>query len=415
MANYDQVAHRWYERTQGSAKNRLYNPRMIDVGDAIQSYGSHFELGRAIRDKKGEVILYLLNGDNYSVTTSRHQSVIRSVVEWGSTPNVIIPYSVLSSAGIQSRDVRLLEATSEQYEIIRHTATSIDDVPEHRQHSVSPLADVLADNVGYGWSGQPGGPRVDDDGFPVDKYDWLVTFDGTTYRWITFRHWLGESLIEATIRYSVACKAYRPAHWDNPMPPHYNANRAENWPGWKDETVYEAARQEYQAAMRAYQSGYHPASCSRHGDTCGGRIRKSRRVKFLSGFDHNETRRSYFFCELPKTDAVTVADAYKALKPDTVSFAEVLGREVKRQGDIFAIALGVNTRMLTKAGAVITKRGHVFSTDHEATELAVLPDGTTLARGCLRHNPQWRRPDHARLTLGKSWHVLVKNTVPLSV
>jgi hypothetical protein len=412
VANYEQVARRWYERTQGSAKNRLYNPRMIDVGDAIQSYGDHFELGRAIRGTKDEVILYLLNGDNYSVTTSGHQRVIRDVVGWGASPSVIIPYTVLNSAGIRPADVRLLEATADHDEIIRHTAANLTDVPMKRQDAVEPLADILADN--HDRYGGRATPRVDEDGFPVDKWDWLVTFDGTTYRWVTFRHWLGESLIGATIRYSVVCKAYRPAHYDNPHPQHYNANRAEDWPGWKDEAVYEAARQEYVAAMSAYNSGYHPASCSRHGDRCGGRIRRSRQVKFLSGFDHNEERRSYFFCELPKTNAVTVADAYKALKPDTVSFAEVLGRDVKRQGDIFAIALGVNTRTLTKAGAVITKGGHVFSTDHEATELAVLPDGTTLARGCLRHNPRFRRPDHARLTLGREWHVLVKNTVPLS-
>ena len=48
---------------------------------------------------------------------------------------------------------------------------------------------------------------------------------------------------------------------------------------------------------------------------------------FLSGFDHNERRPSYFLCELPPgCTAGTLAEAYEALKPDGVRLAEQMGR-----------------------------------------------------------------------------------------
>jgi hypothetical protein len=41
----------------------------------------------------------------------------------------------------------------------------------------------------------------------------------------------------------------------------------------------------------------------------------------------------------------------------------------------------------------------------------------TLARGTMYHDPQGRRADHARRRIGdgKSWHVVIKNTVPTTV
>jgi hypothetical protein len=92
-----------------------------------------------------------------------------------------------------------------------------------------------------------------------------------------------------------------------------------------------------------------------------------------------------------------------------------MGRTVYRQGDIFAVELAsVTLRHLRKQGATVVKHGNLLGTNHEATEVAYLPDGTTLVRGVLRHNPQGRRPDHARVKVGNRWSVVVKNTVPLA-
>jgi len=87
---------------------------------------------------------------------------------------------------------------------------------------------------------------------------------------------------------------------------------------------------------------------------------------------------------------------------------------VRRQGEIFAVPLSaqVSKRTLRMAGAGFVRSGNLLGTNHEATEVARMPDGTTIARGTLHHRPPWRRPDHARVRLDRrNWHVVVKTTV----
>lgn len=150
-------------------------------------------------------------------------------------------------------------------------------------------------------------------------------------------------------------------------------------------------------------------------------VRRQRAAQFLSGFDCNEPNPLYFLSELPRVGASTIEEAYLSLKPDVVVQAEAMGREVKRQGDVFAIPMDLTTRQLTRLSASRAKGAHVLGTNHAATEVAFV-DGQTLGRGILWHRPQetgwWgnrRRPDHVRLPLGKAWHLLVKNTVPVQV
>jgi hypothetical protein len=183
-----------------------------------------------------------------------------------------------------------------------------------------------------------------------------------------------------------------------------------------------------------------------------------RAVKFLSGFDHGEPHLAYFFCELPKCDATTVDEAYEALKPDTVKLAESMGRDVKRQGDIFAVPTTESTAALKKRAKTIGRRNPktmreviekgmkqrdlfgrtttpvlsrtkvpipddeqdreraasmLLSTNHQGTEVIQTHDGTIYARGCLWHVPDGRTNDHVRVKLGKAWHIIVKNTVPV--
>ena len=141
---------------------------------------------------------------------------------------------------------------------------------------------------------------------------------------------------------------------------------------------------------------------------------RTRTAQFLSAFDTNETRPSYFFCELPPgSQATTIEEAYETLKPDAVRLAEQMGRTVFRQGDIFAIPLvNATKRGLRKQGARFERRGSLFGTNHVGTEVAYLPNGTTLVRGVLHHAPEFRRPDHKRVRLGDGWHVVLKNLVP---
>lgn len=60
----------------------------------------------------------------------------------------------------------------------------------------------------------------------------------------------------------------------------------------------------------------------------------------------------------------------------------------------------------------------LYGTAHTATEVATLPDGRQYARGIMYHDPavigQTREADHRRQKLGKQWHLVARNTVPVS-
>lgn len=87
--------------------------------DILYSYGHHFPL--LIRQKWG----YLLNADNYSVTTSRHQGMCRSVA------TVQIPLSALRQARIPYNDFNLVDKGEERVDIIGYKKWAAD-VPEVR-------------------------------------------------------------------------------------------------------------------------------------------------------------------------------------------------------------------------------------------------------------------------------------------
>ena len=217
--------------------------------------------------------------------------------------------------------------------------------------------------------------------------------DGVThYTWTTHKHWLGESLIRGTIvvHRQSPCRMCNGTGEDRDMhgPVHPDDfRRREPWPFW---------------CAKCHGSGVR-------------RWTQRRTSYFLSGFDHNETRPVYFFCELPQgSEPTTLDEAYEVLKPETVKLAEDMGRPVTRQGDIFAVPVTLTKRELRKQGARFEKRGRLLGTNHEATEVAYL-DKLTLARGVLWHNPEWRGPDHRRVRLHDGWNVIVKNTVPIAV
>lgn len=138
---------------------------------------------------------------------------------------------------------------------------------------------------------------------------------------------------------------------------------------------------------------------------------------FLSGFDANE-RASFFMCELPPSATkglTTVVDAFEALKPEPVKLAESMGRTVRRQGDVFLIPMPE----LEWEDFPPNLRGNIrenpffANTNHRMSE-AFRADGEVYARGALTHDPGGRRPDHRPVKLGKVWHLVVKNTVPIS-
>lgn len=429
MASYYNNVDLYVDRVLGREARKERSGNIFSQGDKIYSYGHHFELGRLLRGKKGEPRLFLLNGDRYSVTTGRHQSELRSAVERSGVPSVIIPFETLDAAGINYDDVELVHATADTHETKEHRsyvepAGSVwRDVPirksipyteaEIEAYVAKENADALKsyeDRIkwaqenpdGYYAKYPPKEPKVltveevkGPTYSPLVHYNVVVgherrlyhgrstsdTIDVSTeadtgrtlYTWTTYRHWLGESVIRAKLTTDFWAKC---------------------------------------------------PNCKVKDQGCGicyGRrqVRRSqtRTAYLLSGFDHQEfPRRVYFLCELPKgAKPTTVAEAYEALKPDVVKMAEQMGRTVRRQGDIFAIELRDTTKKrLWKQGARFERRGNLFGTNHEATETAYLPDGTTLVQGLLYHNPDGRDPDHRRVKVGEHWHIVVKNTVPVT-
>lgn len=269
------------------------------------------------------------------------------------------------------------------------------------------------------------------------------------------RHWLGASLIRAAVPYMVNVKHRACNGTGRTEEPRIIELRGEaegpltEWQmdahtrnqGWVNQRRAERGEELLLPGWHVDGSAldYHCRGCSGRGKV---RQERHRWAYFLSGFDQNETRPSYFFCELPpKVRPATVEEAYEALKPEAVKLAESMSREVKRQGDIFAIPMpGLTAAQLRADGGVHRKRvapveevswwtnrgrrrtanrrvtehlAHVLGTNHEATEVFDMPNGQTYARGALVHEPgAGREPDHKRLTLGREWHLIVKNTVP---
>lgn len=473
MASYDTTAMVWVANTTGRSKKAVPkgNPgpgysrgRMYAVGDRILSYGEHFEIARLIRDKKSEPLFFLVNGDRWGNTTAKQQAAVRSAISYNQTPSVIIPFTVLGEAGIDFDSVRIVDVTRDRHEEIVDRTTELPAGVRWMQDdllvSYAKYADL--DKDGNVWVDRVANPydlprkdwfglgfkqlqrlREEDEAARGKRYrvevepavyrkgDWrLGTTRGGYTTWAAeqqadgsyvytrthWRHWLGESLISGDVIFTrrVKCPTCRG-----------KGRAAEPWQESWAVREYEKRLADWEEFHEDWEARKFPVSkptpppfltrcpeCGGAGTRTAGQGR--RRAFFLSGFDANESRPSYFFCELPpKSKPSTVAEAYEVLKPDAVRLAEQVGREVKRQGDVFAIETRFTKRDLRKLGATFTKQANILGTNHAASEVALLKDGTTLVRGTLKHVPEFRNPDHKRVTLGKGYFVVAKNTVPV--
>lgn len=312
MATNGQVTARYAKAAPGGVmlRPKANNVYVSPDGRTIYSYGSHFPMAHIMPAEDGTPRgWWLVNGDKYSVTTSHHQSDLRSCLARTGLPVLIVPFSALREAGIRRDTITPVEILPDSYEIVWHSE-----------------------------------PK------PAGTYAYDYRNDGA--EWASRVHHLGASVFTADTR-----------------------------SGWSD----------YGTPIMA---------------TCS----------YLSAFDNQERFGLYFLAELP--DGVmpqTVAEAFTALRPAMVQEADAAGVKVTRQGDVFAIQTGLTTRELTRAGAVRPDTAYVLGVNHTATDVRVLGD-ETYARGILRHRPResWRRPEHRmqRMGDGKTWHRVVKNTVP---
>jgi hypothetical protein len=302
---------------------------------AIYSYGYHFPMAVLMPDDDGNPRgWWLVNGDKYSISTTRHQNGVRSALQRTGLPMVIIPFSAIREAGIDQESIKRIEVLPDRY------------TWEPRTRDEAPKDWELRGNHGQ------------------DR-DWSELPDGR-WAYMASVHHLGESLI--TAKYD-----YRLVPFDR-------------------------------------ETGRYP--------------HESGTAYFLSAFDENEggVGGLYFLCQLPESATpTTVAEAREALKPSAVLHADKYGTRgnlpVLRQGDVFAVPTEFDTRDLPGPSQRST---YVLGVNHVATEVRTAENiggrVDTYGRGYLRHKPRerWRRPQHRQVKLGdgKTWYLLVKNTVP---
>lgn len=127
----------------------------------LLSWGTHFVLARIMLNGAGERSWWLLNGDTYSVSTTRHQGIARDACQSTGLPVLIVPFSCLQQARIDPESITPVDISPERFEEIEHHARTQDEIPET-----------------YRWQAQQ---------LPDGRWAWT-----------TYRHWLGASVFRAT-------------------------------------------------------------------------------------------------------------------------------------------------------------------------------------------------------------------------
>ncbi len=475
--------------------------RPLTTSVQIYSYGRHFPLARFVPKTRKSPAIFILNGDRWGgggrSATSRHQSEIRSAVadvirdaaRFGERiDSILIPFSALEGAGVDMDTIRPIHVREDRSETIQRSSRYLNDVPrwmrtrteyDLRTFSVAALkrdgVPGSMNSAGFG-RGSRFRPYVDLKGHrylnPADgeiqslsihgiegETRVRVTFPDRDYSnegtgvWASYEV-IGDENGNVTVRV--------PRIVPNVTPDENGVYRWEENRHWLGDSLFSAevprtdtleivtdSREVADASGGAI--GYRTR---RPGEYVIGREVKTYRTRyrFLSSFDYNEPAPLYFLAALPRDSrAETVEDAYRDLMPDSVAAAIAAGKDVIRQGDIFAVETNLtrddvyaraNRRARRSVGSgngkvrpgeigfgtpdpfrAARETVRIFGTAHTATEVAVTPDGVTYIRGRMYHDPDrftgWgsnRRiaRDHVTRNLGdrESWYIAIRNTVP---
>lgn len=424
-------------------------------GEVLYSYGHWFEIGRLVRHPVtgAEHSFAILNGDRFSHSTGRHQADVRWALQQEAIESVIIPFAALTAAGVVINTVRPAHVEPERYEVISHRA---DQPPagmdiEGAQRDIDNGTSV---RFGEDWLNRSGTFR---DGRIAQVVGYLhqtgdlrwftqavIKNNDGSYQWHTNRHWLGDCVFTATVSRngrngrddvpfisSFDRQETRTLYFLSELP-RYAVNIDDALEALKPESV-----------ATAEMMG---RTCTRQGDMFGipmtgltkRDIRKMGAEFIKRTVDFNWS--GWAQQQLLQRDRLQIIAAEVGPEPamDWESRAshnawlEIIGAKYNER---FATGDNPSSRM-THGRAVQTglryrpdiwerRRARdvaaepIYGTAHTASEVAVLPDGTTLARGSLYHEPsilgETRTADHARRRLGdgKTFHVIVRNTVPL--
>lgn len=357
MTRRDEVIERWRLYGIGTPVGGRRDPARSSAANVFQernrlySYGLHFELGRII--DAGSGYLAVLNGDRYSITTSRHQTAARGEVERNGVPHIILPFSAVARAGIDLDSIRPIEILPDTWETVDHESERREDAPRY-------LGDIEPDENGR-------------------------------YRWTSQIHHLGGSVFSATTTtLRVVGRCADPE------------DRSRRGPDCDHGYISSHDLTETDVVTRYYVSGFDE--------------NERTPLYFLAELparprDHEHALR------LLRPPAVRRADrrGLSVLRQGDIFGvpADVTTRKLRKRGATI-IRRG---QTVDVSGPVVVELGSVRidGTSHVATELATLPDGKAYARGCLYHEPGgWRTAEHRRVKLGngRTWYLVVRNTVP---
>jgi hypothetical protein len=325
--------------------------------------GSRMILVQTLRHRDGRLRCFLINGDEGDTTTERgQQQQARHWLQESGAPCLVVPFRALHTAGIDPLTIVPIEITADRNEEIIHTAPGFDK------------EDIIWKPVGrssyFSVGRLPG--RTDLTFHRADRRaEWMDVNGRSKY-------------VAVDIPLHERGMTIRLRRWSASIQP--------------DGTV--------SATEFRHRLGDAVFSAQLRGE-------KTRR-KFVSSFDYQERWPLYFLAELPsKARVKTVDDAILALAPPIVHAAHAQQRDVKRQGDMFAIPTELTTKevkLLT--GGTIRRMQGIFGTDHIVTESFVGQNRVTYGRGVIHHRPEGRPPDHRNVHLDKVWHLMVPNTVP---
>jgi hypothetical protein len=145
-------------------------------GRSIYSYGYHFPMATLMTDDTGlrnEHSWWLVNGDTYSVSTSRHQGEVRGALRKTGLPMLIVPFSALNRARIDYDTVRRVAIDPERWVPEQHSSARVEDMPYHLQTKYA--------QVDGAW-----------------RHVFVDPADDGLYHWESKRHFLGASVFTAT-------------------------------------------------------------------------------------------------------------------------------------------------------------------------------------------------------------------------
>lgn len=116
--NNSMVAHLWANEKQESANGSNF----YFEGKSIYSYGRHFEVGRIVRNKRGEKA-YLINDIYRSSSTSKHQYCVRDAIPTGSKV-FSVGYN-MSNTGNMAFVANMLESIKDAIEKYKKARTEL--------------------------------------------------------------------------------------------------------------------------------------------------------------------------------------------------------------------------------------------------------------------------------------------------